>query len=82
MPLNLVLLKGCDIRGVFLGAFAARETTAHKDNVRQLFEWWRPGTISPRVREVFPLERGGEAIGRLARRAAIGKLVVETATGH
>src|ERR1700722_8910374 len=72
LPLNLVLLKGCDICGVFLGAFAARETTANKDNVRQLFEWWRTGKINPRVTDVFPLERGGEAIGRLARRAAIG----------
>lgn len=80
MPLNLVLLKGCDIRGVFQGAFAARETTANKDNVRQLFEWWRDGKISPRVTDVFPLERGGEAIERLARRAAIGKLVVQIAT--
>ena len=80
LPLNLVLLKGCDIRGVFQGAFAARETTAQKDNVRQLFEWWRAGKIRPRVTEVFPLERGGEAIRRLARRAAIGKLVVEIAT--
>jgi NADPH2:quinone reductase len=79
LPLNLVLLKGCDIRGVFQGAFAARETVANKENVRQLFEWWRAGKISPRVTDVFPLERGGEAIGRLARRTAIGKLVVQIA---
>jgi NADPH2:quinone reductase len=79
LPLNLALLKGCDICGVFQGAFAAREATANKDNVRQLFEWWRTGKINPRVTDVFPLERGGEAIGRLARRAAIGKLVVQIA---
>jgi NADPH2:quinone reductase len=79
LPLNLALLKGCDIRGVFQGSFAARETTANKDNIRQLFEWWRASKICPRVTEIFPLERGGEAIERLARRAAIGKLVVQIA---
>ncbi|NEX92521.1 NADPH:quinone oxidoreductase family protein [Caulobacter sp. 17J65-9] len=76
LPLNLTLLKACQVVGVFWGAFAAREPKRHADNVRELFGMYAAGKIKPEVSERFPLARAGEAIKRLARREALGKLVV------
>ena len=79
LPLNLTLLKSCDVCGVFWGAFAAREPERNRGNIRQLFDLWQQGKIAPRVTEVFPFERGGDAIAKMAARGAIGKLVVRVA---
>jgi len=76
LPLNLTLLKSCDVCGVFWGAFAARDPKANAAHVETLFKLWDEGRIGPRVSATFPLERGGEAIAALASRNAIGKLVV------
>jgi NADPH:quinone reductase-like Zn-dependent oxidoreductase len=76
LPLNLTLLKSCDVCGVFWGAFAARDPAANQAHVERLFRLWGEGRISPRVTEVFALEDGGKAIAKMAARAAIGKLVV------
>jgi len=76
-PLNLALLKGCDICGVFWGAFAARDPKANAAHVERLFSLWDEGRIAPKVSESFPLERGGDAIAKLGDRGAIGKLVVK-----
>lgn len=76
LPLNLTLLKSCDVCGVFWGAFAMRDPKANAAHVEQLFGWWDEGRIAPRVSATFPLERAGEAIAALAGRRAIGKLVV------
>ena len=77
LPLNLTLLKSCDVCGVFWGAFAARDPQANAAHVEELFSLWQQGRIAPRVTETFAFERGGDAIARMAARAAIGKLVVE-----
>ena len=77
LPLNLTLLKSCDVCGVFWGAFAAREPAANKAHIEHLFRLWAEDRIAPRVTEVFPFERGGDAIAKMAARGAIGKLVVE-----
>ena len=77
LPLNLTLLKSCDVCGVFWGAFAARDPQANAAHVATLFDLWAAGKIAPRVTEVFPFERGGDAIAKMAARGAIGKLVVE-----
>lgn len=79
LPLNLTLLKSCDVCGVFWGAFAARDPQANKAHVETLFRLWQEGKIAPRVTDTFPLERGGEAIAKMGNRGAIGKLVVEVA---
>jgi NADPH:quinone reductase-like Zn-dependent oxidoreductase len=79
LPLNLTLLKSCDVCGVFWGAFAARDPQANQAHVDTLFRLWSEGKIAPKVTDVFPLERGGEAIAKMAARGAIGKLVVELA---
>ena len=80
LPLNLTLLKSCDVCGVFWGAFAARDPQANNAHVEHLFRLWAEGRIAPRVTEVFPFERGGDAIAKMAARGAIGKLVVEVGT--
>ncbi len=79
LPLNLTLLRSCDVRGVFWGAFAARQPEANRANIDRLFDLWSRNAIRPRVSQVFPLERGGDAIARMAARGAIGKLVVRVA---
>lgn len=76
LALNLTLLKSCDVCGVFWGGFAAREPERNAAHVAHLFALWAEGKINPRITETFPLERGGDAIAKLARREAIGKLVV------
>ena len=77
LPLNLTLLKSCDVRGVFWGAFTMRDPARHQAHVATLFRLWQEGRIAPRVTETYPLARGGEAIAKLAGRGAIGKVVVE-----
>jgi NADPH2:quinone reductase len=76
LPLNLTLLKSCDVCGVFWGAFAARDPKANAGHVVELFRLWDQGKIRPHVSATYPLERGGEAIAAIAARKAIGKLVV------
>ncbi|MES2755000.1 MAG: NADPH:quinone oxidoreductase family protein [Pseudomonadota bacterium] len=77
LPLNLTLLKSCDVCGVFWGAFAARDPAANQAHIDRLFRLWKDGSIAPRVTETFAFERGGDAIAKMAARGAIGKLVVE-----
>ena len=77
MPLNLTLLKSCDICGVFWGGFVAREPDKNAAHVAELFALLKAGKINPRVSQTFPLERGGEAIKLLEDRKAVGKVVVK-----
>lgn len=79
LPLNLTLLKSCDVCGVFWGAFAARDPQANTAHIEHLFRLWEAGKIKPYVSETFAFEDGGKAIAKLASRAAIGKLVVRVA---
>ena len=76
MPLNLTLLKSCDIAGVFWGAFTAREPVKYREQVQELFDLMKAGKIDPLVSETFSLEDGGKAIAKLENREAVGKLVV------
>lgn len=76
-PLNLVLLKGCDIRGVFWGDFVAREPEAHRANMAALLDWAASGAISAHVHATYPLEAFREAFGAIARREAQGKVLLD-----
>jgi NADPH2:quinone reductase len=76
IPLNLALLKGCQIVGVFWGAFVGREPQRHRRNAEDLMELWREGKLRPHVSSTYPLERSSEAIRELADRRAMGKVVV------
>jgi NADPH:quinone reductase len=76
IPLNLPLLKNCQIVGVFWGDSVARRPQQHAQNMSELLDLYREGRIRPMVTERFPLARGGEAIARLGARATRGKLAV------
>ena len=76
IPLNLALLKGCDIVGVFWGAWVGKNPKKHQESVAELLEMYAKGKIKPFVSERFPLAEGARAIARLANREAVGKVVV------
>ena len=76
-PLNLALLKGCSIVGVFWGSFTQREPEENQKQLKQIFAWLAEGKLRPHVSGTYPLERGGEAISVLASRKAAGKLVIK-----
>ncbi|MBM4191594.1 MAG: NADPH:quinone oxidoreductase family protein [Gammaproteobacteria bacterium] len=76
IPLNLPLLKGCDIRGVFWGAFREQEPAWDAANIRELISLFLAGKIRPKISNRFALPQGGEAIKKLLQREAIGKTVV------
>ncbi len=77
IPLNLPLLKSCQIVGVFWGAFTRRDPARNAENVSELLALYAEGKIKPHISARYPLERGGEAIAAIANRSASGKLVVE-----
>jgi NADPH:quinone reductase len=76
LPVNLALLKGAAVVGVFWGAFAQRQPQDNAANFQQLFAWHAEGKLKPLVSQTFPLEQAGAAIDCLGRRQAVGKLVV------
>ena len=76
LPMNLPLLKSCQIVGVYYGAAVAREPQAYRAQIFELLDMCVRGVIKPNVSERFPLTRAGEAIARLASREAKGKVVV------
>src|SRR5437868_6245687 len=76
LPLNLTLLKSCDVCGVFWGAFAVHDPKRNSAHVDKLFRWWGEGKIAPKLSATYPLDRAGEAIAALRDRKAFGKLVV------
>jgi NADPH2:quinone reductase len=77
LPLNLPLLKGADVVGVFWGDFTRREPKAFLDSARQLMRWFEEGKLKPHVSATFPLEKAAEAMNLLASRKAKGKVVVQ-----
>lgn len=76
IPLNLTLLKECDIRGVFWGSHITHDPAAHRRAMCELLELYTAGKIRPHIHASLPLERGGEAIAALSARSVIGKMVV------
>jgi NADPH2:quinone reductase len=76
LPLNLTLLKSCQVVGVFWGAFVARDPEGDAANTRGLFDLYEKGLVKPRISKHFPLARGAEAIAWLSGRQALGKVVV------
>ena len=76
LPLNLTLLKSCNVCGVFWGGFFARDPKRNAAHVDQLFRWWDEGKITPKISGTYSLQRAGEAITALRDRRSVGKLVV------
>lgn len=76
IPLNLALLKGCDIRGVFWGAWAKQNPEKNRANLQKLVQWTAEGKISSHVDRTFPLAQTADALNVLAGRQAMGKVIL------
>lgn len=76
IPLNLTLLKSCQIVGVFWGAFAARDPKRNAEHLAQLMAWWSQRKVAPFVSETYPLERTSDALRDIAARKVRGRAVV------
>ena len=77
IPLNLTLLKSCDIRGVFWGAFAQRDPKTNSANLAQVARWTAEKKLSLHVHATYPLERVAEALDEIASRKAKGKVILK-----
>jgi NADPH2:quinone reductase len=78
IPLNLTLLKGCSIVGVYWGDFARREPGQFAEQFRVLGNWYAQGHLKPHISGTFPLERAAEALRLMAERKVTGKIVLTT----
>jgi NADPH2:quinone reductase len=76
IPLNLALLKGCDIVGVFWGSFVERDPAGHRANTRQIIDWVVSGKLSAHVQGTYPLADAASALKALAARKVMGKIVL------
>jgi len=77
LPLNLVLLKGCSIVGVFWGSWAERDPRGNRQNFTELLAMVAEGSIRPRVTATYPLRRFVDALEAITSRRATGKTVLE-----
>jgi len=76
LPLNLVLLKSCDIRGVLWGAWVKREPQAQRALMTDIVQWCVQGKLKPHVQAVYPLADIAVALKALAERKVMGKVVL------
>ena len=76
LPANLMLLKGCDVVGVFWGSMLERTPELQAENSRQILEWCASGAMVPHIHGTYPLSQIGEGLEVLARREAKGKVVI------
>jgi NADPH:quinone reductase len=76
IPLNLTLLKGCSIVGVFWGEFTRREPQRFAESMQQLGRWYADGNLKPHVSQTYPLERAADALTAMANRQVKGKVVL------
>ncbi|WP_085706654.1 NADPH:quinone oxidoreductase family protein [Pseudomonas sp. B35(2017)] len=77
LPVNLALLKGAAVLGVFWGSFAQRQPQDNAANFQRLFGWFAEGKLKPLVSQVYPLSEAAQAINDLGQRKAVGKVVVQ-----
>ncbi|HKU46136.1 MAG TPA: NADPH:quinone oxidoreductase family protein [Burkholderiales bacterium] len=78
LPLNLALLKGAAVLGVFWGDFARREPKQFAASIAQLGKWFAEGKLKPHVSQTMPLDKAAEALKLMAARQVKGKLVLTT----
>ena len=76
LPLNLTLLKGCDVLGVNWGAWVRRNRAQHRADLDRLFHWCAEGRLSGHVHAVYPLAQTPAALKALAERKVMGKVIV------
>ncbi len=77
LPLNLTLVKGCSVHGVFWGRFMEEEPEAFAENTRQLVAWCEEGRLKPHINAVLPLEKTVDGLKLLAERKARGKVIIK-----
>lgn len=75
--LNLPLLKGCQIVGVFWGDFARREPAKNMKNTMQLIQWFATGKVKPHIHAIYPLEHAAAALREMMERKVRGKVVIQ-----
>jgi NADPH2:quinone reductase len=80
-PVNLALLKGCEIVGVFWGEFRKREPDLFRKNSQALFDLFGEAKIKPLISQAFPLNRFADALNVFVHRQATGKIVLRTRSG-
>jgi NADPH2:quinone reductase len=76
LPLNLALLKGASIVGVFWGQFTQREPQANLAGMRELLGWMREGRLRPRVSATYRLDEVARALDDLSARRVTGKVLI------
>jgi NADPH2:quinone reductase len=76
IPLNLNLVKGNSVVGVFWGRFNIEEPERSAENNQRIMEWVADGTLRPLVQKTFPLDEAREAMRWVAERRVIGRVVV------
>jgi NADPH:quinone reductase-like Zn-dependent oxidoreductase/acyl dehydratase len=76
IPLNLALLKGCSIVGVFWGQFAEKESAKNFQNIQELAGYFMKGRLRPHIHKLYPLDEAADAIADLMNRKVVGKAVV------
>jgi NADPH2:quinone reductase len=76
LPLNLILLKGCDVRGVFWGSWITRDPAAHRANMADLVRSCADGKLSAHVHAAYPLAETARALTDIATRKVMGKAIV------
>jgi NADPH2:quinone reductase len=76
LPLNLVLLKSCDVLGVFWGAWIERDAEGHRANTNALLRWCAEGRLSSHVHAIYPLAQGADALKAIAARKPMGKVIL------
>jgi len=76
IPLNLPLLKGCSIVGVFWGSFTVRDPQHNQEHLRQLLDWLREGKLKPHISARYPLEQAADALNDITQRRVTGNAVL------
>jgi len=76
IPLNLALLKGCQIVGVFWGQFAMREPARNRAHAERVLAAVAEGKLTPRIDATFPFARAAEALERMEQRKVLGKVLL------
>jgi len=77
LPVNLTLVKGYSVVGVFWGAFTQKEPQVYADNMRELIGWYLAGKVKPVIDGVYPLAEASSVLARVLGRAAAGKLILK-----
>lgn len=78
IPLNLALLKGCAIVGVFWGAFTRQEAERNRRNNEELMQLYLAGKVKPHIHGTYPLERVADALNEMLNKRVTGKVVLTT----